>query len=392
MQHIGVSIVVLCCFIAQGAWATQGAQDGDAAAAAAEQTVSLVPRTLRQECHFLKELLNVDPFNRDASRGNTELLADAKQKTNVVAIRGELTLLKAMIDFEMGVFTEKASEEASVPKYKGLNRYLFVKGLINSMAKKFESLKRFLEPPVVDTPEHLKANLIKLNFAKENEIKGELTLEYLNKILQVFYEHDGPIVRLYKLFRAYESERTKEDPLSSKSNPLSTFFDDAGNEGDALSELDKANAAMEIIVPRLISVPSPSPADSNDRSTNEERVVTDPVSGPNGEIGHLSDAGRTTVGPVQQEERQSEAPAPIVQVRESPLTPGEAVSSTGIEERREQPASRTQEGRDSRTSAPSTSETPSLRTATGEKSPQKASSAFDPFITVLLLASTIFAF
>ncbi|GBE61379.1 merozoite surface glycoprotein, putative [Babesia ovata] len=360
-----VSLVALCAFIAHAVRAVEDGLSDDSVA----QEVASAPRTLKEEMSILSKLLDKDAFNTVEVEKKPDSYDGKDLKPRVIRIRAELASLKSIIDSKKAILAIEPVADDSLPKYKGLNRYLFVKGLMKSIAEKFESLKTFLQDTVNTDSSHLKTELVKLKILKEGDVVGELTVDGLFAFLNAFNAINGPIKNLRKLFRDYEDHETEDGTRTLKSHPFTPFFKDDLEAGESLTDIDEANAETQYIhTPRVIRPSSPS------RGTENVGVSGSRADGHAGQTETTLGEPSTTLN----QESQSQRGRNDVATTNSVEGPGRQTSG--------------QESVDSANTAPSsTADNPSLRATTGEKSPQKASSAFDPFVTVLLLASAIFA-
>ncbi|CDR95437.1 hypothetical protein BBBOND_0205950 [Babesia bigemina] len=307
---------------------------------------------------LLSQILNVSELSKDLGPNPKITKTGVTHDTLMDKIRAELAGLKVIIDTEFLIFYDSSAQD-QMPRYKGVNRYYFVKSLLKSMAKKYECVAGFLATATNETPEKVKEKIIECKFAVADNIRvdANINLNWLRMLSKAFYDKDGAIFRVLKLFDEYEAAASNQ-PLTDDSHPLSKFIveDQYDNRGDPLSNMDKNNADMEIKIPDTVSVVSPS----------MEENVCDTVS--------REDNGAVSMQTNQEMDHHS----PMPNSREASGSPALPVQEVGHTEVPPAPT-------------PSQPSSTSLRTGGAEGSSQKASSAYDSFVTLLLAVSAVFA-
>nr|AEJ89911.1 merozoite surface glycoprotein gp45 [Babesia bigemina] len=345
------SIAALCCLIAQTVRASTDPVIVPGTSRTSDpfgMAVAEQPRTLREEMHIVSKLLDVQPIVGMYGKNKPVLPEGVPQREKVADINAKLAALKALIDGEKWIFHDSLVVE--LPNYQGVNRYVFFKGLLKSMALKFETLYGFLST-ATDVPESdLAKKAIELNLVKENEIVEGLDLKNLQMFLKVFYNKNSPLFSLLNLFDEYEANLSPRDIWSASTHPFDKFYEDTDGESEGLSTLDESNSRMEIHVPDTVKLPNLS-VDVEERGV----VVREDAEADAVQVnGERAVSGATTHGG---------------DARGVNPTPGVTSSTTTT-----------------------TSEPTSLRSGAAEASPKKASYAFEPFAMLLIVMSAAFAF
>nr|AEJ89912.1 merozoite surface glycoprotein gp45 [Babesia bigemina] len=345
------SIAALCCLIAQTVRASTDPVIVPGTSRTSDpfgMAVAEQPRTLREEMHIVSKLLDVQPIVGMYGKNKPVLPEGVPQREKVADINAKLATLKALIDGEKWIFHDSLVVE--LPNYQGVNRYVFFKGLLKSMALKFETLYGFLST-ATDVPESdLAKKAIELNLVKENEIVEGLDLKNLQMFLKVFYNKNSPLFSLLNLFDEYEANLSPRDIWSASTHPFDKFYEDTDGESEGLSTLDESNSRMEIHVPDTVKLPNLS-VDVEERGV----VVREDAEADAVQVnGERAVSGATTHGG---------------DARGVNPTPGVTSSTTTT-----------------------TSESTSLRSGAAEASPKKASYAFEPFAMLLIVMSAAFAF
>nr|AEJ89909.1 merozoite surface glycoprotein gp45 [Babesia bigemina] len=345
------SIAALCCLIAQTVRASTDPVIVPGTSRTSDpfgMAVAEQPRTLREEMHIVSKLLDVQPIVGMYGKNKPVLPEGVPQREKVADINAKLAALKALIDGEKWIFHDSLVVE--LPNYQGVNRYVFFKGLLKSMALKFETLYGFLST-ATDVPESdLAKKAIELNLVKENEIVEGLDLKNLQMFLKVFYNKNSPLFSLLNLFDEYEANLSPRDIWSASTHPFDKFYEDTDGESEGLSTLDESNSRMEIHVPDTVKLPNLS-VDVEERGV----VVREDAEADAVQVnGERAVSGATTHGG---------------DARGVNPTPGVTSSTTTT-----------------------TPEPTSLRSGAAEASPKKASYAFEPFAMLLIVMSAAFAF
>ncbi|CDR95438.1 hypothetical protein BBBOND_0205960 [Babesia bigemina] len=381
---------------------------------------------------ILNALLDISPFKGSDPKSAPTLIGEVKQTTRAKRIFSELMKLKSDIDTKRSIF-KTSNKEVTAPNYKGENRYLGIKGLLNSMAQKFERLNEHLTSDTADDSNELKKKLVQFDFGDNDDILDNLRLNDVKEFQKLFYNINSPIFNLRKLFRDYEDYQSDAN-VQPKTHPFAVFITESA-DGEELKPLDKANGNITFLShpgdSQSISIvyndngntserqSSASTIDSHD-AAGKDKVIENSNDGRDSptEMGVGGSSEKVITEPSESASREDESLDNVRETKEQQISTGEvsgednrvsvvqahgggdAIRSPDLpvaDPTLARPSSASEALAPSSRVQPSNSQemppTPSgsLRTGSAEKSLQKASSAFDSFVTMLLVVSAAFA-